>query len=98
MQTYMSLQVFFVSSQVFLSGGFLSGRFCPGWFLSVPLLSEYIRYKRKLNITFNFRFHICMNFLKCDVTCSWTPSPVTNCHTVSDPPPPSSVMYFMDGP
>src|SRR6218665_1829642 len=36
--------------------------------------------------------------LKCDVTCSWIPSPVTNCHTFSDPLPPSSVTYFMDGP
>ena len=27
-----------------------------------------------------------------------TPSPVTNCHTFSDPLPPSSVTYFMDGP
>ena len=25
-------------------------------------------------------------------------SPVTNCHTFSDPFPPSSVTYFMDGP
>src|SRR6218665_2795215 len=55
-----------------LSGGFLSGRFRPGWFLSVPLLSEYIHYNRKLNITFNFRFHMYEIFLKCDVTCSWT--------------------------
>ena len=37
-------------------------------------------------------------FLKCEATCSWTPSPVTNCHTFSDPLPPSSVTYFMDGP
>ena len=64
-------------------------------FLSVPLLSEYIRYNRKLNITFNFRF-ICMKKIeKCDVTCSWTPPPVTNCHTFSDPSP-SSVTYFVD--
>src|SRR6218665_2628590 len=41
-----------------LSGGSLSGGLCSGWFLSVPLLSEYIRYNRKLNITFNFRFHM----------------------------------------
>src|SRR6218665_800394 len=27
-------------------------------------------------------------FLKCDVTCPWTPSPVTNCHTFPDPLPP----------
>src|SRR6218665_2339009 len=27
-----------------LSGGLLSGRFCPGWLLSVPVLSEYICY------------------------------------------------------
>src|SRR6218665_1122694 len=26
------------------------------------------------------------------------PSPVTNCHTYSDPLTPSSVTYFMDGP
>src|SRR6218665_2062222 len=40
------------------------------------------------NITFNFRFHMYEFFLKCDVTCSWTPSPpVTNCHTFSDPLP-----------
>src|SRR6218665_2748526 len=37
-----------------LSRGLLSGRFCPGLFLSVPLLSEYICYNRKLNITLNF--------------------------------------------
>src|SRR6218665_1885696 len=42
----------------FLSGSLLSGRFCPGWFLSVPLLSEYICYNRKLNISLNFRFHM----------------------------------------
>ena len=35
----------------FVRGLFMSGRFCPGWFLSVPVLSEYIRYIRKLNIT-----------------------------------------------
>ena len=34
-----------------LSGGLLSIRFCPGWFLSIPLLSEYICYNRKLKIT-----------------------------------------------
>ena len=28
----------------------------------------------------------------------FTPSPVTNCHTFSDPLPPWSVTYFMDGP
>src|SRR6218665_2516511 len=38
--------------------GFLSGRFSSGWFLSVPSLPEYIRCNRKLNITFNYRFHM----------------------------------------
>ena len=53
-----------------------------------PLLSEYIYYNIKLNITFNFTFCMYENyFLKHDVTCSWTPSPVTNCHTFSDPLP-----------
>ena|SRR6218665_850843 len=46
----------------------LSGRLCSGWFLSVPHLSEYIRYNRKLNITFNFRFH----------TCTVPPSPINS--------------------
>src|SRR6218665_619738 len=42
------------------SGRFLSGRFCPGWFWFVPLLllSEYILYHIKFNITFHFRFHM----------------------------------------
>jgi len=28
------------------------------------------------------------NLYKRDVTCSWPPPPVTNCHTFSDPLPP----------
>src|SRR6218665_239884 len=39
-----------------------------------------------------------MNFLKCDVTCSWTPSPLSQTVTPSRTPDPSSVTYFMDGP
>src|SRR6218665_1342756 len=62
MHTYMSLQGVCVSWRGFLfgglSGGFLSGRFRPGGFCPFPLLSEYIHYNRKLNITFNFRFHM----------------------------------------
>src|SRR6218665_176586 len=40
-------------SQRFLSGGFLRVGFCP-----FPLLSQYICYNRKLNITLNFMFHM----------------------------------------
>ena len=75
-------------------GAFLSRWFCPGWFLSVPLL--YIRYNRKLNITFSFRFHMYEKNWKRDVTCSWT-----SCHKLSHllgPPTPSSVTYFIDAP
>src|SRR6218665_329084 len=101
MHTYMSLQGVCVSSRGFLFGvclgvfcleGFVRGGFCPS-----PLLSEYIHYNRKLNITFNFSFHMYEIFLKCDVTCSWSPSP---CHKLSHllgPPAPSSVTYFKDG-
>src|SRR6218665_1927896 len=82
----------------FVRGLFMSGRFCPGWFLSVPVLSECICYIRKLNITLHFMFRIHdKKMYKCDVTCSLPPSPVTNCHLLG-PPPPSSMTYFMDGP
>ena len=79
------------------AGGILSGRFCLGGFCPFPLLSEYLRYNRKLNITFNFRFH--MYYKKCKrvtCTCSWHLSP---CHKMSHflGPLPSSVTYFMDG-
>ena len=79
------------------------GGYCPGGlgrvgFCPFPLLSQYICYNRKLNITLNFMFHMYdKNLYKRDVTCSWPPPPVTNCHTFSDPSP-SSVTYFMDGP
>src|SRR6218665_4222149 len=74
---------------VLVCGGFCSGDclgfFCPegfvrGGFCPSPLLSEYIHYKRKVNITFNFRFHMYEICLKCDVTCSWIPLP---CHKLS---------------
>src|SRR6218665_2384180 len=54
-----------------LSEGLLSGRFCPGWLLSFPVLSEYICYNRKLDITLNFMFRMYdKKIYKCDVTCS----------------------------
>src|SRR6218665_3876961 len=94
----MSLQGVCLSSQRFLTGGFVRGFCLEGFvrdgFCPSPFLLEYIHYKRKLNITFNFRFHMYENnFLKCDITYSWAPSPpVTNCHTFSDPSP-SIVTY-----
>src|SRR6218665_580316 len=102
MHTYMSFQGVCVSSRGFLFrelfGGFLSGRFRPGWILSVPLLSEYIHYNRKLNITFNFRFYMYEIFFKSVTSHALGPlPPVTNCHTFSDPLPLSSMTYFMGG-
>jgi len=41
----------------FSVGGFLSR---VRGFYPFPLLSEYIYYNRKLNITFNFRFHMTL--------------------------------------
>src|SRR6218665_1198082 len=74
--------------QGILSEGILSGRFCPGVFLSLPLLSEYIRYNRKLNITFNFRFYMYEKYFKSVTSHALgSPPPVTNCHTFSDPSP-----------
>ena len=77
--------------------GFLSGRFCRRWVLSIPLLSEYLHYNRKLTITFNFTFHMYDKiFLKCDVTYSFTHLPLSQTFTLSRTP--SSVTYFMDAP
>src|SRR6218665_3537316 len=78
-------------SRRFLSGGFVRVGFCP-----FPLLSQYICYNRKLNITLNL---ICMIKICISVTShAPDPFPCTNCHTFSDPLAPSSVTYFMDGP
>src|SRR6218665_4029719 len=47
----------------FLSGGFCQGVLClegfiRGDFCPFPLLSEYICYNRKLNVTLDFMFHM----------------------------------------
>src|SRR6218665_808456 len=74
--------------RVVLSGGLLSGRFCPGWLLSVPVLSEYICYIRKLNITLNFMFRMYdKKFISVTSHALYRPPSVTNCHTFSDPLP-----------
>ena len=78
---------------VLVRGGFCSGIvwafFVRGGFCPYPLLSEYIHYNRKLNITFNFRFHMHEIFLK-SVT-SYALGPPSPCHKLSHllgPPPP----------
>src|SRR6218665_584694 len=71
-----------------LSLGLLSKRFCLGWFLSVPVLSEYICYIRKLNITLNFMFRMYeKKFISVMSHALYPPPSVTNCHTFSDPLP-----------
>src|SRR6218665_1770245 len=84
---------------VLVRGGFCSG-FVWGFFVWKvssgvvfvhPLMSEYIHYNRKLNITFNFSF-------KSVTSHALGPLP---CHKLSHllgPLPPSSVTSFMDGP
>src|SRR6218665_3354042 len=70
-----------------LSEGLLSGRFCPGWFLSVPVLSEYICYNRKLNITLNFMFRMYDKKFVSVTSHAFYPTP---CHKLSHrlgPPP-----------
>src|SRR6218665_2517405 len=52
-------------------GSFCSGGFVRVGFYPFPLLSQYICYNRKLNITLNFMFHMYdKNLYKRDVTCS----------------------------
>src|SRR6218665_315853 len=97
----------FTGMFVLVRGGSCPGCFVRGIFvwkvlfgvvLSVPLLSEYMCYNRKLNITFNFRLYMYEKNEKCSVTWSLTPPPsVTNCRIFSDPSP-SSVTYFIDSP
>ena len=80
-----------IHTYVLVRGGFRPGGFCPGffvckvlsswWFLSVPLLSEYIHYNRKLNTIFNFRFHMYEIFFK-SVT-SHALGPLSSCHKLS---------------
>src|SRR6218665_4051382 len=85
---YMSLQGVCVTRRGILFGG-LSGIFClegfvRNGFCPSSLLSECIHYNRRLNITFNVRFHMYNFFSKCDVTCSWPLSSVTICDTFLD--------------
>src|SRR6218665_3957406 len=71
-----------VCQGVFCLEGFVQGGFC-----SFPLLSEYICYNRKLNITLNFMFH--MYDKKCISVTSHALSPLP-CHKLSHllgPPP-----------
>ena len=51
-------------------------------------------------ITYKIK-HKIVNCVKIESVMShdlYPPPPVTNCHTFSDPLPPWSVTYFMDGP
>src|SRR6218665_2145138 len=80
-----------VCSGVFCLEGFVRGGFCP-----FPLLSEYIHYNRKLNITFKFRFHMYESFFKSVMSHALgPPSPRHKLSHLLGPPPPSSVTYFM---
>ena len=70
--------------QRFLSGDFVRVGFCP-----FPLLSRYICYNRKLNITLNSMFHMYdKNLYKRDVTCSLSPLPLSQTVTPSRTPSP----------
>ena len=86
-------RVFLFCQRVFCLEGFVRGGFYP-----FPLLSKNICYNRKLNITFNFMFHMYDNKMcKCDATCSLRPIPPSKTVTPSRTPSPSSVTYFVDG-
>ena len=58
-----------------LSGGFVRVDFCP-----FPLLLQYIYYNRKLNITWNFMFHVIDKKFISVTSHALTPSP---CHKLS---------------
>src|SRR6218665_1183563 len=87
----------------FLSGGFCQEVFClegfiRGWLLSISVMSEYICYIRKLNITLNFMFHKCGKKSINVMSHALYPLPLSQTVTPSRTPSPSSMTYFMDGP
>src|SRR6218665_2755842 len=95
MHTYICLYgEFCLSSGRFLSGVFWPGFFClegfvRGGFCSSPLLSEFIRYNRKLNIIHNFRFHMYGKYnLKSVTSHALLPFPLSQTITSSLPPTP----------
>ena len=78
--------------------GVLVWGICSGGFWTFPLLPEYIRCSRKLNITFNYRFHMYEKIWKVWRHMLLDPLPLSQTVTFSRTPPPSSATYFMDGP
>src|SRR6218665_1739725 len=75
-----------------LSEGLLSGRFCPGWFLSIPPSVKVHVHPLQQKVKDHFEFHVSYNdkkIYKCDVTCSLPPP--SPCHKLShllgSPPP-----------
>src|SRR6218665_4078153 len=63
--------------------GFVRGGFCP-----FPLLPEYICCNRKLNITFNYRFHMYEQNLKNVTSHALGPLPLSQTVTPSRTPSP----------
>src|SRR6218665_593258 len=99
--THANIHMPFQMEFALVHGGFVL-RFClegfvQGGFCTFPLLSEYFRYNRKLNITFNFRFHMYDKKFKMLHHLLLTSLP---CHKLLHllGSSPSSVTYFMDGP
>src|SRR6218665_953671 len=70
-----------------LSEGLLSGRFCPRWFLFVPVLPEYISYNRKLNIALNLMFRMYDKNLLSMTSHALYPLPLSQTVPPSQPPP-----------
>src|SRR6218665_630408 len=86
-----------------LSGGLLSRRFCPGWFLSIPLASVRIHLlqQKVRHQSHHFKFHVSLCMIKIFISVTshaLDPLPLLQTITPSRAPSPSSVTYFMDGP
>jgi len=76
---------------------FLSGVLSGLVFVRCPSVTIHLL-QQKVKHHFNFMFHLYDKFFyKRDVTCSW-PLSLSQTVTPSRIPPPSSVMYFRDGP
>src|SRR6218665_2148641 len=86
MHTYMYVHLYVLYRGFVLVRGFFCSRlFCPGFFCLEGFVRPPSVIIHLLRVQQKAMFHTYEFFLKCGVTCPWTPPPSTNCHTFPGP-------------